>query len=144
MGCLQLSSDQYFSWKSQHLFILGRRKSSTNSFTFYAKLEFNKQWAGVTDNYCFSLKHFYKRTTIWFVCVYQLYQAHLDTLLQQLHLCLWISNPRKQASSVEVRVAWVAYLIFVSFFTLADSKACKFYTQKCVNSRQKLSRDKTA
>ena len=37
-----------------------------------------------------------------------------------------------------------AYLIFVIFFTLAYFKAWKFYTQKCVNSRQKQSRDKTA
>ena len=37
-----------------------------------------------------------------------------------------------------------AYLIFVIFFTLAYFKAWKFYTQKYVNSRQKLSYDKTA
>ena len=37
-----------------------------------------------------------------------------------------------------------AYLIFVIFFTLPHFEAWKFYTQKCVNSRQKLPRDKTA
>ena len=38
----------------------------------------------------------------------------------------------------------IAYLIFIIFFRLADFKAWKSYTQKCVNSRQKLSCDKTA
>ena len=36
------------------------------------------------------------------------------------------------------------YLIFVIFSTLAYFEAWEFYTQKCVNSRQKLPRDKTA
>ena len=35
-----------------------------------------------------------------------------------------------------LRVFTHAYLIFVSFFTLAYFKAWKVYTQKCVNSRQ--------
>ena len=38
----------------------------------------------------------------------------------------------------------LSYLIFVIFFTLAYFRAWKFYTQKCVNSRQNLPRDKTA
>ena len=37
-----------------------------------------------------------------------------------------------------------AYLIFVISFTLADFRAWKFYTRKCVNSRKKLSLHKTA
>ena len=37
-----------------------------------------------------------------------------------------------------------SYLIFVIFFTLTYFEAWKFYTQKCVNSRQKLPRNKTA
>ena len=37
-----------------------------------------------------------------------------------------------------------AYLIFVTFFTPTHFEAWKFYTQKCVNSRQKWPRDKTA
>ena len=36
------------------------------------------------------------------------------------------------------------YLIFVLFFTQPQFKAWKFYTWNCVNSRQKLPRDKTA
>ena len=36
------------------------------------------------------------------------------------------------------------YLIFVLFFTQPQFEAQKFYTWKCVNSRQKVSRDKTA
>ena len=36
------------------------------------------------------------------------------------------------------------YLIFVIFFTQPQFEAWKFYTWKCVNSRQKLPHDKTA
>ena len=36
------------------------------------------------------------------------------------------------------------YLIFVTFFTPTHFEAWKFYTQKCVNLRQKWLRDKTA
>ena len=36
------------------------------------------------------------------------------------------------------------YLIFVTFFTLTLFEPWKVYTQKCVNLRQKLPRDKTA
>ena len=36
-----------------------------------------------------------------------------------------------------------AYLIFVIFFTPTHFEAWKFYSQKCVNSRQKFARDKT-
>ena len=36
------------------------------------------------------------------------------------------------------------YLIFVTLFTQPQFEALKFYTWKCVNLRQKLSRDKTA
>ena len=36
------------------------------------------------------------------------------------------------------------YLIFVTFFTLTLFYIRKFYTQKCVNLRQKSPRDKTA
>ena len=36
------------------------------------------------------------------------------------------------------------YLIFVIFFTQPQFETWKFYTWKCVNSRQKLPRDKTA
>ena len=37
-----------------------------------------------------------------------------------------------------------AYLIFVIFFTQPQFEAWQFYTWKCVKSRQKLPRDKTA
>ncbi len=37
----------------------------------------------------------------------------------------------------------LAYLIFVTFFTPTHFDAWKFYTQRCVNSRQKWPRDKT-
>ena len=36
------------------------------------------------------------------------------------------------------------YLKFVIFFTPTHFEAWKFYTQKCINSRQKFTRDKTA
>ena len=48
---------------------------------------------------------------------------------------MWGTKPKKV-------LCW-AYLIFVTFFTPTHFKAWKFYTQKCINSRQKWPRDKT-
>ena len=43
-----------------------------------------------------------------------------------------------------IMFVFFTYLIFVIFFTLTYFEAWKFYTQKCVNLRQKLPRDKIA
>ena len=54
--------------------------------------------------------------------------AHFFYKIPRTGICCWCS----------------AYLIFVIFFTLTYFEAWKFYTQKCVNLRQKLPRDEIA
>ena len=60
------------------------------------------------------------------------------TLLVEQYWPLLITGPASLSTNCS------PYLIFVISFTLANFEAWKFYTQKCVNSRQKLPRDKTA
>ena len=50
----------------------------------------------------------------------------------------------KPQTSISTRIAIVPIPDICHFFTLAYFEAWKFYTQKCVNLRQKLPRDKTA
>ena len=54
--------------------------------------------------------------------------------ISEEELYTWLSN----AFSVQQQEQSQTYLIFVFFFRLADFTAWTFYTEKCVNSRQKI------
>ena len=49
-----------------------------------------------------------------------------------------------EIQDVNGETAFLAYFIFVNFFTQPQFEFREFYTRKRVNARQKLSHDKTA
>ena len=79
------------------------------------------------------------------------WESHQHSTFQHLILWILIGSTLKQYLVIHEHLVAIWHPIHPAvipdichFFTLANFEAWKFYTQKCVNSRQKLPRDKTA